>query len=176
MSEIGYYRYKTTADQEKTIYLTINYTRVGVSKTIVPVNTCEGDLIIKYLDKNGQYRFYPFNNLYRTFDEPEKIGSANKFVTNILSDQAREQNIGFRNKRKISMRADVPSDHLEKLVDIYTSPRVYLYIGLGSTDQAEDWVEVDQISDNPIVRNRDKNMSQILITITLPENFSVTMI
>jgi hypothetical protein len=175
MSLIGYYRYKTTADSEKVVNFVVNDTNVA-TKNIVPVDTCEGDLIIKYLDKNGQYRFYPFNKYYRTSDAPELIGTANKFITNILSDQSDKQNVGFRNKRKIQMSADVPTEELEKLVDIYTSPRVYLYIGSGSTDSAEDWLEVNQIVENPVVRRNKKNTGRIDITIELPENYSITMI
>ena len=175
MSEIGYYRYKTTADAEKTVNWDVNYTNVA-SKNIIPIDTCTGDLIIKYLDKNGQYRFYPFNRFYQTKDEPELIGTANKFITNIYSDQTNKQNIGFKNERKRELTADVPNDELDKLVDIYTSPRVYLYIGSGSSDSAKDWLEVNQVISNPIVRRRKKTTGRIDITITLPENFSITML
>jgi hypothetical protein len=63
MSEIGYYRYKTLADSEKTVNWTVNFINVA-SKNIIPVDYCNDDLIVKYLDKNGQYRFYPFNRYY----------------------------------------------------------------------------------------------------------------
>lgn len=175
MSEIGYYRYKTTADVEKVINWEVNGANIAF-KDVIPLETCTGDLIIKYLDKNGQYRFYPFNKFYRTTDEPELIGTANKFITNILSDQTNKQNIGFRNDRKIELTADVPTAELDKLADIYTSPRVYLYIGSGSSDIAKDWLEVNQVASNPIVRRRKRKTGRIDITITLPENFSITML
>jgi hypothetical protein len=175
MSEIGYYRYKTTADVDKEIYFSVDGTIIS-KKYVKTVDTCTGDLIIKYLDKNGQYRFYPFNKYYRTSDEPELIGTANKFITDILSDQTDKQNIGFRNNRKIEITADVPNDELEKLKDIFTSPRVYMYIGSGTSDAAKDWLEVDQIAENPIIRRRKRNTGRIDLTITLPENYSITMV
>jgi hypothetical protein len=175
MSSIGYYRYKTTADVAKTVNWNVNYTNIA-SKDIVPLTVCSGYVLIKYLDKNGQYRFYPFNKYYRTSDTPELIGTANKFITNILSDQTNKQNVGFRNERKMQITADVPNDELEKLIDIYTSPRVYLYIGDGTTDTAKDWLEVNQIIDNPVVRRRKRNTGRIDITLNLPENFTVTML
>ena len=173
MSEIGYYRYKTTADSEKIVNFLVNYTIVA-TKNVIPISICTGELILKYLDKTGQYRFYPFNKYYRTSDEPEQIGTANKFITNILSDQTDKQNIGFRNTRKIELTTDVPENQLEKLYDIYTSPRVYLYTGSGSSDTAEDWLEVNQIVNDPVVRRRKRKNGRIDITIELPENYCIT--
>jgi hypothetical protein len=175
MSSIGYYRYKTTADIYKQVHLNLDGTNIAV-KYVQPINTCGNDIILKYLDKNGQYRFYPFNKYYRTSDAPELIGQANKFVTNILSDQTDRQNIGFRNTRKIEIVADVPNDELEKLHDIYSSPRVYMYIGSGSDDAAKDWIEVNQITDTGIVKRRKANEGRINLTIILPTNFSITMV
>lgn len=175
MSVVGYYRYKTTADVEKTITWTVNFVDVG-TKTIVPITTCAGDLILKYIDKNGQYRFYPFNKFYKTFDTPRSIGATNKFITSILTDQTNKQNIGYRNERKMNLTADVPNDELEKLIDIYTSPRIYLYVGDGITDIASDWLEIGIEVSDPVVRRRKSNTGRIDITLTLPENFTVAMV
>ena len=61
------------------------------------------------------------------------------------------------------------------LSDIYTSPRVYLYIGSGS-DALNDWVELTKISGDTTVRRRRGNTGAINIEITLPEYFTVKMI
>jgi hypothetical protein len=175
MSSIGYYRYKTLADSEKTINWTVNFVNVA-SKDIVPVDSCSGDLIVKYLDKNGQYRFYPFNRYYETQDSPEEIGSVNRFLTNIRTDMSNTQNIGYRNQRQIFANTDVPNAPLEKLTDIYTSPRVYLYIGNGSTDTASDWLEVTINAQTSIVKRNRGNTGRIDITINLPEYYTTTMI
>lgn len=175
MSEIGYYRYKTTADAIKTVNWTVNFTNVA-SKQVVPVQSCIGDLILKYLDKNGQYRFYPFNKFYRATDVLEKIGNTNKFITNILSDQTNKQNLGFKNERRMSLSADVPDTELAKFTDIYDSPRVYLYIGSGSSDVAKDWLEVIQEVPDPVIRRRKRTTGKIDINIILPEHFTVSML
>lgn len=175
MSQIGYYRYKTTADVAKTINWTVNFVNVA-SKQIVPVQSCIGDLILKYLDKNGQYRFYSFNGFYRTTDVLEKIGNTNKFITNILTGQTNKQNLGFKNERRMSLSADVPDAELAKLTDIYDSPRVYLYIGSGSSDTAKDWLEVIQEIPNPVIRRRKRTAGKIDINIILPEHFTISML
>lgn len=175
MSTIGYYRYKTLADEAKEVNFTVNGVLTG-TKTITPINFCVGGKILKYLDKNGQYRFYPFNKYYETNDNPTLIGTSNKLITSILSDQSNKKNIGYKNERKISLVADVPNDELDKLVDIYSSPRVYLYIGNGSQDGDQYWLEVEANADQNIVRRRKANTGQINITVTLPENYSIKMI
>jgi hypothetical protein len=175
MSSIGYYRYKTIVTEEKDINFTQNGILAG-TKVVVPVDSCSDDLIIKYLDKNGQYRFYPFNKYYETQDSPEEIGNVNKFLTNIRTDMSSTHNVGYRNQRQIFANTDVPNDELEKLTDIYSSPRVYLYIGDGSTDTASDWLEVTINAQTPIVKRSRGNTGRIDITINLPEYYTTTMI
>jgi hypothetical protein len=175
MSQIGYYRYKTLATAIRTINFTVNFVNVA-SKQIVPVQSCTGDLILKYLDKKGQYRFFPFNKFYRTTDTLEKIGNVNKFITSILTDQSNEQNIGFKNSRKIALTAEVNTSELEALTDIYDSPRVYLYIGSGTDDAAKDWLEVVQEVPDPVVKRRKRTFGKIDVVITLPEHFTISMI
>ena len=176
MSIIGYYRYKTIAVAERVVNFTVNFVNVA-SKTIKPLTFCSGDLRLKYLDKDGQYRFQPFEKYYETRDNPELIGTTNKFITNILNDQSNKLMVGYNNSRTMDISADVPTEQLEKLQDIYTSPRVYLYIGSNNSDTAADWLLLDEVRANvSIVRRPRANTGNIAITITLPEHFITKMI
>jgi len=175
MSVVGYYRYKTIASENKEINFIIDGGLAG-TKTITPIDFCDGGKILKYLDKNGQYRFYPFNKFYEINDNPKLIGKTNKLITNILTDQSDKHNIGYKNERQISLFADVPNSQLDKLVDIYTSPRVYLYIGNGSQQGDQYWLEVEAASSPNIVRRPKANTGQININVTLPENYTIKMI
>lgn len=174
MSQVGFYRYKTTANANVTHTFVVNNVNVA-TKEIKVIETCTGDLILKYLDKNGQYRFYPFNRYYETNDAPQKIGSVNKFLTSILTDQTSQKNVGYKNQRQISATAEADTDQLEKLKDIYTSPRVYLYIGSGQ-DTAQDWIEVEITASPAIVKRRRANFGYISINILLPEHYTITML
>lgn len=174
MSQVGFYRYKTLADTEKTVSIYINNVLDG-TKTVKPIEVCDGSMIIKYLDKNGQYRFYPFNKYYETIDTPEHIGEVNRFISDIYTDQSDKQNVGYNNTRKIYARADVPNEHLEKLIDLYSSPRVFLYIGTTS-DLASDWLEVKVKANPAIIKRRKANEGRIDLEITLPKNYSITML
>jgi hypothetical protein len=173
MSSIGYYRLKILADSAKDVSMYIN--NVEFKKYIVPIESCEPK-ILKYLDSNGQYRFYPFNNYYSTRDNPSLIGQSNKLITSILTDQTNKQAIGYRNERKMQLTADVSKDELEKLSDIYVSPRVYLYVGSNNSDQLKDWIEVTVEASDAIIRRPKGDYGRIDLTVTLPEYFTIKMI
>ena len=175
MSQIGYYRYKLITDTERTIQFNKNGILAG-SKTVKPIEYCTGDRIVKYLDSKGQYRFYPFNRYYEVNDNPKLIGTTNEFITSILNDNTNSKNIGYKNKRSISLVADVNDDELTYLTDIYSSPRVYLYIGSNNSDTQADWLEVTITGGDKIVRRRKENTGRIEIVIELPEHFNIKMI
>lgn len=176
MSFIGYYRYKTTTPStRRAIQMFKSGVATGV-KYIEPIPFCEGNKILKYLDPNGEYRFYPFNKFYEIKDNPKSIGLTNKFLTNILTDQSSGQNIGYKNDRTMALTADVTNAELVYLAHIYTSPRVYLYIGQNNSDGAAAWLEVTVTGGDKTVRRRKANGGQIDITITLPEHYTIRTI
>ena len=102
MASIGYYRYKTN-----TLPLGSNnivFLKDGVivaTKIVTITNRCEDDKILKYLDRNGQYRFYNFNNRWQLKHNPTQIGSVTKFVTSLINDRTDKNNIGYRNEREL---------------------------------------------------------------------------
>lgn len=168
----GYYRYKVLSNSNKTITINVN----GIpdaSMNVVSIDTCNA-YIVKYLDSNGQYRFYPFNEYAYKYDQPEEIGYIDKFITNILNDQSNRKSVGFRNNRTIELVADVPTEHLELIKDLYTSPRVYLYIG--DIDNAQGWLEVKQEVSEPLILPRKKKVVSVNLILTLPETYQITML
>lgn len=175
MSEIGFYRYKTIVSGNRTVNFVVNY-QIAASKDIVALNECPGFVILKYLDRYGQYRFYAFNKYYRIFDNPSQIGTTNKFITNILTDKSDKQNVGYRNERKIELTAEATDEQLLKLADIYTSPRVYYYIGQNNSDLNSDWIEVQVIANDNVVKRRKQTTGRIDLIVTLPENYTITML
>lgn len=173
MSTVGFYRLKVLADTQKDVSVYINTEEF--TKTVVPIDTCPGFRLLKYLDRNGQYRFYPFSNFYSIKDNPEKIGSASKLLTSILTDKTNKQNVGYRNERVLQLTADVSETELEKLQDIYVSPRVYLYVGENNSDLDKDWIEVEAKANDAIVRRSKGGFGSINLTVTLPEHFTIKM-
>jgi hypothetical protein len=175
MSKIGYYRFKTDVTDGRVVTLYKNGVEAGTA-TIVQLDSCPGDRILKFLDSNGQYRFYNFNSFYGVQDNPSLIGTTNEFITSILDAQTNSKNLGYRNDRQLSLTGEVNSDQLTILSDIYTSPRVYLYIGSNNSDQDKDWLEVTIVGGDKTVRRRKAKNGSINLTIQLPEWFTIKSI
>lgn len=173
----GYYRLKVSDLDADTTYQLKEGVTVLATKTVRVKEFCTGSRYMKYLDRNGQYRFYPFNPMWETKDSPKKIGQINQLITNILIDQGGSKSVGYTNDRKLTLVADdVLNDELDILSDVYTSPRVYLEIGDGTTDEAKDWVRVDVVSSDNLVRRKKGNTSKVQLTVTLPEWYNITML
>lgn len=174
MSEIGYYRYKLTPSAQgiTTVKLYINGSLASTA-TVITKEFCAGFKILKYLDASGRYRFFPFNDKWQQKDNTRQIGSVNNFITSILTSQTDGKNIGYRNERILSLVAGhVCDDELDKLADIFTSPRVYLYVGDGTYDRARDWVIVT-LSGDGISRRRKDKFGKVSVEVKLPEHYSI---
>lgn len=171
-TNVGYYKYKTTCDVDKVI--NFNDGVGSYNQNVKIVDECSTGILLKFLDHNGHYRFYPFNQFYETKDNAELIGVTDEFITNILTAQTNSKSIGYNTKRTVLLTADnVRTDALEILSEIYSSPRVYAKIG--TTDTAQDWVEVTVKGDG-IVKRRKYNSGRVDLTMTYPEHFNIKMI
>lgn len=177
MSNVGYYRYKVSDSLEgtQTVQFFING---GLAKTCI-INArkfCIDFRVIKYLNKNGQYRFFAFNDKWQQSDKPSLIGKTNQFVTSILNSQSDKKNNGYKNERKISLTAETVSlAELESLSDIFVSPCVYLYVGNGFNDNIEDWILVTATGDG-ISRPKSNKFKKFTLELTLPEYYAITKI
>lgn len=166
----GFYREKMMLTQNTTI------TRAGKAKTVEVLPHCEGDVILKYLDRNGMYRFYKFSRFYRREIEPELIGSIENIFGSLSTAQGYKKNIGYRSQDELTVKAvAVPSRHMENLKDIYTSPRVYMHIGALGDDNASDWLLVDVEGDGMIKHNR-RQFNDVELTVQPPANNEITML
>jgi hypothetical protein len=175
MSQIGYYRYKISDSFEGT--QTVNFFKNGAlahTATIEARKFCTNYKLLKYLDSSGRYRFFPFNDKWLQVDKPTQIGSSNNFITSILNSQAAQKNIGYRNERRLTLVAEsVSQAELDKLTDIFISPRIYLMIG--DTDILQNWILVT-VSGDGVGRPKKNNFKKVLLEITLPEYYAVTKI
>ena len=173
----GYYRLKIDDLTEDTTYTLLLDSVPSGTKNVIVKSTCTNDRLVKYLDHNGQYRFYVFNRFYEISDSPKLIGKTSKFITDILDSQSNTKNVGYNNDRKYTVTADdVPADELEKLSDIYTSPQVFLYIGDGSTDVDSDWLQVTVENSGGLVRAKKDNFSEVILDLILPEHFTISLL
>lgn len=167
----GYYRYKISDLTVGVHYYTwyINGNFGGTSKVIIRPK-CTDFKYLKYIDTNGFYRFFTFNNRWLQKDNPTQIGSTNNLITSLKDSLSSVNNVGYKNERVLSLTAQlVTEEELNCLVDIYTSPRVYLNVGPGK----EDWVLVT-LSGDGIGKRRLNAFGKVSVDIILPETYQIT--
>lgn len=177
MSEIGYYRYKlaSVAAAGNTITFKVGGVDTKVC-TVIPQSLCDGKRILKYLNRDGKYCFYAFSKYYEENDKPREIGTVSNIITSILNSKAASKSVGYKSERSLLLKSDpIPTNELEMLRDIYTSPRVYLYIGT-TTDTENDWLLVAVKAGKPIRKESKAKFTTLDIEVTLPETYSITMI
>lgn len=177
MSQRGYHRYKvdnlTVGSHEISFYKNGN---LLVTHSIIVTEFCTNAKLIKFLDKSGQYRFSSFNRFWESADRAKQLGRSNVLITSILDSQTNKKNIGYKNERTLQLTKEgVNQDQLDILSDIWTSPRIYLYVGDGTTDIAQDWIEVT-ISGKGTRRWAKGDVGTISLTVLLPENFTINML
>lgn len=174
MSKIGFYRWKieNATTQDVTLYVN-NVPRS--TKKVIALPVCAGFKMLRWLDKNGQFRFYPFAAEHAIKDKPKQIGEVNTLIGSLLSATSDKRNVGYNNERTLTLRAQrVGAKELELLSEVYTSPRVALYVGDLSTFDEKDWVEVT-VSGDGIARREKLKYGLVELTVTLPETYNITM-
>ena len=177
MSRIGYYRYKleglTKGVTNVTFY--VNYLPF-VTHRVIARETCTGWRQLKWLDQNGQYRFFAFLDLYLVKDAPKPIGKTSNFITSLFDSQTDAKNIGQTNDRTLTLRAiNITAEEREILSSIFTSPKVFLYVGDFTKDEKSYYVQVDVKGDN-VVRFEKSKPSKVDLTITLPKYYTITQL
>lgn len=176
MSTVGYYRYKAVFNSDSDVNLYINQ-EIVATKSVKVRPVCDEFKIIKYLNKDGQYRFFNFNRFWESRDKPREIGRANKIITSLLDTQSSSSSIGYKNDKTITVYADdVSQEELILLVDLWTSPRVYLYMGDGTTYDISDWVEVSIKSKDNLNRIKKGGYQDLFMDIILPEHYTINML
>lgn len=176
MSSVGYYRLKASYNQDTDVFVYINGEPTE-SKTVKVTECCDLDRRIKFINKDGQYRFLNFNRFWEGKDKAKELGKANKFVTSLLTSQTSQDSIGNKNERILNLRSDhVSAEELEIIKDMWTSPRIYLYVGDGTTDLQSDWIQVTITPKNSITNIRKGSFTDIIIDVTLPEHYTINMI
>ena len=176
MSTVGYYRYKFSPTEETEVELYINAV-LTTTKTVTLREWCTGMKRIKFLNKDGQYRFFNFNRFWESSDKPKELGRANKIVTSLLTSQSSENSVGYKNERTwLVMADDISQPELDILSDLWASPRVFLYVGDETTDDMTDWIQVSVKSNDNLNRIRKAGYVDIAMIITLPEWYSISML
>ena len=170
----GYHRYKQIFSADTVVTCLQDSIPIG-SKTVKVIDFCDGGKVIKYLNSTGQYRFYAFEKYINLTGRTKTIGKVNKFVTNIHTDNSATSIVGRKNAQQMALSVNVPSEHLEILSDMFTSPVVSLYVGDGVSDVSSDWIEVEIKSNTHDVIISKLNSKPLTLIIELPTYYTVKL-
>ena len=140
------------------------------------------DLLIKYLDQNGEYRFWVFNKFFEVQDNSKNLGFVNNFYATSENATAENLSLGQSTIRTYNAFTNVPEIWLNEFSDIYTSPRIYLLRYNGETmqdntdfDSCGSWLQVTAKTEGIRKKRKGGNLNAN-ITFTLPEISNITML
>ena len=94
MSKIGFYRWKVENAVSEPITLYINNVAAS-TKYIVAKDVCNGFKLLKFMDNNGHFRFYPFVPMTQIIDKPKQIGTVNNIVASLIDSNSDKLNVGI---------------------------------------------------------------------------------
>lgn len=134
---------------------------------------CEG-LYIRYLTKGGYYKYWLFNKYYKVNREADQIGYIYPELDTLIGAQARRHNVGYENAfEKVEVIAqNVSVSDQEDLLDLFTSPAVYLWNGSKGEASAEtDWVLIDRVEGSHQI-NHKRNYQTFSAVLYKPELYT----
>lgn len=131
-------------------------------------NWCDGDILVKYIDNDGQFRYFPFSKFYRTEVNSEEIGKINPLILSIKDQGSNQESIGYKSNNRITLTAELINyNDREVLSFIYNSKLTYLII-----DGKE--IQVNVSSGDRLKRLEKIKFSQSTITFDLPQSYNIT--
>ncbi len=122
---------------------------------------------LKWLNRNGSYSFYLFNEFYNLGVQSKEIGRVfQDQFQNFGTQNGNKASIGKTGKRTIAIKAKYDTIDYQNLVDIYTSPSVQLYTSTEANIKGT-WIDVFVVG--TMTRSNKKNKNDISMSVELPE-------
>lgn len=154
-----------TSEGEITSHILIDW--IEYYHTVKAVAKCTNDIKLRYIDRNGQYRFMLMSSFYKAEIRPESIGDIDLYVVSLKDSASNTQRIGYKNKDTLTMRSHLlDADEITLLKDLYNSNDVTIYLN-------SKWVSVTIKGDN-IYRYQKKDALDIILTVELPQSYNLT--
>lgn len=134
--------------------------------------------MLKYIDRNGQYRFMPITSGYLQNNTYENLDTMDRYITSIAESNSGKCSLG---KKTTSTRTysivNFPKKYVWMLEDLMNSPVVYLHVGESLTsDSFNDWMQViiqTSILDYSTLKG---NFISQAISIEMPDKNNITLI
>ena len=175
MSSLGFYRYKFIPTLPGVYKIDFNINAVVAATHYVTVNDfCDQEIYLKFLDKNGQFRFQKFNRFNEIRLDSSLIGKTDKLITNLLTSQSNSNVIGYESKKLMALVAEgLDSEQREILSQIFESNQIFIKVG--SNDSKTDWLQVVAVDGDKNIKLRKNNFSDFNLTVELPKSYNITL-
>jgi hypothetical protein len=132
-----------------------------------------GGKYIRYLSSQGYYKFWLFNKYFSTSKNQSKIGSLLNSFDTMVGQQARAFNIGYKDaySRIIVTSENVSKEDQLVLMDIFTSPAVYIWSGSQNDADSEALWTLVEVEGSHSIREKN-NFDNFSCTLVLPELYT----
>jgi len=135
---------------------------------------CENAIFVRWLNSNGDYSYWAFSPYPFRNKSGDKLGSVINNFTEMALANSRNLPLGYRDAfDKINVIASaVPLLFRRKMLEIFTSPAVYLWNGTPRREEKEsDWILLNRVegSHNLMLKKDTDNFE---CTLVLPENYT----
>lgn len=136
-------------------------------------DSCDSGVYIRYLSKEGFYRYWLFEAYKKVTRSGNEIGELIPAMTTMTAAQYRTRSIGYEDVYESIdvLSHNVTTEQQEQLMDIFTSPAVYMWLGEAGTASAEaDWILVKVTGNHEVnYKNKFQNFS---CRLRLPESYT----
>lgn len=135
--------------------------------TVEVQDVCTDEIVFRFLDANGLYRLWKFNNRYAVEVKADPIGQLENFILSTNTTIGELKDIGYKAQSTYLLTTTVDIVDIDLFKDIYTSPVVYAYLNSA-------WVMVRlEFSSRP-TKTRKGDAFTIDCTMTIPKTYTIT--
>lgn len=140
---------------------------VLLSHSVNVKSMCSNGVLLKYLDRNGQYRVIPFVSLYTRKSSPQNIGDVNEFVLSLVDDKGDTRRIGYKNKDTLNLTCPLLNEtEIGLMKDLFCSSDVCIKLN-------GKWVRCYVSGDN-FSKIGKRGYKDLNISVELPQSYNIT--
>lgn len=141
------------------------------------INQC--GMYMKWWNRNGGWSYWLFNEKNRQTQTTKSLGTIIQ-NSGVLSYDGDEVSIGYTSEDKIQLTSqDLEQWELDHIIDLATSPSVYLYLGKKGDPVGEEiptnWLKIPSITNFKYTRKSEQVKYTIGFELDLPRTFTQTL-
>jgi len=162
--------------------LQLNLTSKGGGGTLLTtryeiIDQC--GMYVKWINRNGGWSYWLFNEKNRQTQTTKSLGTIIQ-NSGVLSYDGDEVSIGYTSEDKLQLTSqDLELWELDHIIDLATSPSVYLYMAPKGTAYGPEiptnWLKIPSITNFKYTRKSEQVKYTIGFELDLPRTFTQTL-